>query len=319
MEDALTSTTLRLYKWDEKDNSTYESASPPGKSYTLDSAFNRGRLAYVEDRQYGNATFYRYDALGRVISVVQHDGPLSSFSASSLVPIDFTYDNSGTQELVSITYPSGMVATYSYGNDKERPTGVSTSQGSFSLTNATYEPSGAVSGWYWQGSSSNARTITRDLLGRTAEILDKYSGSTWSDVKYYTTYVGDGYDGDGDLVKERDVSSSDTWLSHTTTGNKTRSYVYKDVRDSAELLGRRWDDRDNQLRGRRDEGERLTWVLQLRLDRLGARGGPHRRERVGVARLHLGRVHRRRRWAPSEHHVDRRNERNDDVRLRPRA
>ena len=231
VEDALTSTTLRLYKWDEKDNSTYESASPPGKSYTLDSAFNRGRLAYVEDRQYGNATFYRYDALGRVISVVQHDGPLSSFSASSLVPIDFTYDNSGTQELVSITYPSGMVATYSYGNDKERPTGVSTSQGSFSLTNATYEPSGAVSGWYWQGSSSNARTITRDLLGRTAEILDKYSGSTWSDVKYYTTYVGDGYDGDGDLVKERDVSSSDTWLSHTTTGNKTRSYVYKDVRD----------------------------------------------------------------------------------------
>ncbi len=196
---------VRAHRWDDK--GSFEGISVPGRTTKLTNNFTTGRLGYVEDEE--GATFYEYDGAGRIVAVIRHDGPLSSFNAYNLRAFDFAYDAS-TGQLTSITYPSGRVVSYGYGNDRARPTSVTTGAHGTVLTNATYDVDGALASFRWLGSSSRARTVTRDLIGRVTAISD--NASIPGDAISYA------YDGDGDLVSET-ATAGRSWLS--TAKNQT--------------------------------------------------------------------------------------------------
>jgi RHS repeat-associated protein len=241
-------TTLLNYHYDDK--GTYEGSPVPLPGHgTITGNYNRGRLGYVEDQQ--GATFYNYDAAGRVVAVIRHDGPLSGFSTNNLTEIDFGYG--AAQQLSTITYPSGNVVTYSYSGDMERPASVAIT--GFNVANGpiAYEPSGAVSSFNWAASSSNPRTVSRDLLSRVTEIKDVYANAVWSDVTY-------GYSGNGDIYSphsETDNSSSSahTWLlTNPGTNSASRTYVFDSTNSG--------DHATDAIKGWVDNGESDSLVYQ---------------------------------------------------------
>lgn len=186
-----------------------------------------GRLAYAEDL-YGY-TFYEYDDVGRVTAVVRHDG-LGSYNLSNATATLYAYGATG--ELVTMTYPSGREVTYGYAGDMARPTSVqvdldpSVGQVVSVLTGATYDATGALSGWDWGNTS--VRTVTRDMLGRVTHISDTYGTGGTTEV-YYRDGSLPGYDEDGDLLHEEDSSSQYSWV--VSSGASAAAYDYDTTRD----------------------------------------------------------------------------------------
>jgi RHS repeat-associated protein len=170
---------------------------------------------------------------GRTTKIIRYEGALSSWDPNTypLKVIGFGYGSAG--ELATISYPSTRTVTYSYGNDKERPTSVSTSALGTVASGIAYEPSGAPSFWKLEGTTGRDRTVTRDYLGRVTRLLDRYGTATWSDVGYT-------YDGDGDVLTEADNSPSGTWLRRGTTAPQSRAYTY-DTGNQRDLL-KSWSD-----------------------------------------------------------------------------
>jgi RHS repeat-associated protein len=82
--------------------------------------------------------------------------------------------------------------------------------------------------WQWAAGSTlwGAHSVERDLAGRIRRIWDPHPpASFWSDVRYT-------YDGDGDVLSERDESIGPTWLRRDATDEDvTVNYGYHSSRD----------------------------------------------------------------------------------------
>jgi RHS repeat-associated protein len=176
-----------------------------GQVLDLTDDFQAGRLAYIEDQ--AGATFFEYDALGRVVAVVRHDGSLAAFKQSKLSVVRYAYGEQG--QLVSIRYPSGRLVRYIYCADKERLCAVKVQMiphdeesEVFVVSGVDYRPSGEPSRWRWGESVADFHTVDRDLLGQIQRIGDVLGFAAVSSMEW-------DYDEDGDVTEERSQLGSD--------------------------------------------------------------------------------------------------------------
>lgn len=167
-----------------------------------------GRLAYYEDE--AGASFFEYDALGRVIAVVRHDGSIrTSWDPNHLVRVEYAYGAEG--QLTMLTYPSGLQVEYVYGADKARPSAIYRSALGSSgfvpvMTDISYAHDGTPTDWLWVGDGSFRTQIIHDALGRVDSIsMSAPSGADRTGVRYW-------YDADGDVLTEAAVESMN-WIS----------------------------------------------------------------------------------------------------------
>lgn len=219
-------------QWDTKTPTYLTSCVVGGRTLSLTDNQQRLRLGWASDED--GADFYEYDALGRVVAKLRHDGPLAAFACSKLRETRYTYAESG--QVSQIRYPSGRMVSYGYGADRSRPLDVAASTGTDGVTGVTtiargitYDGAGAMKRLTWETSGwlSQYRAITRDTQGRITEIRDGYlSDANWSKLIYI-------YDADGNLTTETDASTGWTMLrSSTAGGSPSSSFDYDSVRDA---------------------------------------------------------------------------------------
>jgi RHS repeat-associated protein len=110
----------------------------------------RGRLTSAGDAK--QALAWTYDALGRVVGKQQSVAGVSK-------TVGYTYTNG---ELTGESTPSGQAVVYSY-NANHQVVGI-TINGTALLSDATYEPFGAVNGWTWGNGTASSRTFSQDGL-----------------------------------------------------------------------------------------------------------------------------------------------------------
>ena len=218
---------------------------------TLTDRYMKGRLGYVTDDD--GATAYEYDALGRVLAVARHDGPLGSYSPANVTCTVYEYNEFGA--VSSIKYPSLRTVVYGYGTDKARPSSVTANVASMSVQtliadNIQYEPNGQIRSLRWNGSSTSQRTVVRDPMLRVTAITDSYSGVLKSSISY-------AYDLDGDLTSETDSIAPTMLATGAATAPVTRT---ADDEDSRDILGRFNSD---DVRTYDAEGRQVGWQLSL--------------------------------------------------------
>jgi RHS repeat-associated protein len=219
-----------VYHWDDKGDYAGQG------SLTDDN--NLGRLGYVEDR--GGATFYEFDTLGRVTAVARYSVALLTVTLdlSRLTRTSYTYNGFGAVE--KITYPSGRMVTFGYGNDKLRPTTVTVTVASPFTTHTAVASDivwdaagGGPLTWSWGAASSgNLHVTERDLRGQIVRIEDTWGATTKSKWRY-------AYDGDGDLTREDDDVSPTSQVAATTAPQHEvyGEHVSRDVLTSWEDSG----------------------------------------------------------------------------------
>ena len=124
-------------------------------TYTYDTGTNGvGRLRSAADSSH--STSWTYDPQGRVIGKGQTIG-----TATKSVGYGYTNGN-----MTTLTTPSGQTVTYGY-NGNHQVVSVAVN-GTPILSNATYEPFGAVKGWTWGNGTAFSRSYDTD--GRISQI-----------------------------------------------------------------------------------------------------------------------------------------------------
>jgi YD repeat-containing protein len=117
-------------------------------TFTYDAGSNgKGHLTGASDANH--VLSWSYDALGRVIGKGQTVGTVTK-------SVGYAYTNS---DLTTLTTPSGQKVVYSY-NSNHQIVSVSIN-GTTLLSNATYEPFGAVNGWTWGNGTTYSRGTER--------------------------------------------------------------------------------------------------------------------------------------------------------------
>lgn len=217
----------------EYDYDTVNSVCAAGETFAV------GRVTAM--RADGTELKYCYDRFGQVARKVQ-------IVAGKSFNLSYTYTLAG--QLNTVTYPDGTLVDYVRdAQARVKEIGVRLNGGvrTVLLNNATYEPSGPVSGWTY----GNGRVLSRtyDLDYRAKTILDSASGGLSLGYGYNTvgelTELKDGlqsafqakydYDTLGRLTVTRDGSSNplETY-AYDETGNRksllhggiTDTYVY---------------------------------------------------------------------------------------------
>jgi len=116
---------------------------------SYDSAPNgKGRLAAASDAV--QSLTWAYDGLGRVTNKTQTVG-------TTALSVGYAYANGN---LVALTTPSGKTITYGY-NDNHQVVSVAVN-GTYVVTNATYEPWGGLDGWTWGNGTQTVRAYDTD-------------------------------------------------------------------------------------------------------------------------------------------------------------
>jgi len=110
--------------------------------------YSKGHLTGASDANHSMT--WAYDALGRVINNSQTVNGITKSVA-------YAYTNAN---LTKLTTPSGQVITYSY-NSNHQIASIAIN-GTTLLSNATYEPFGAVNGWTWGNGTTTSRTYDTD-------------------------------------------------------------------------------------------------------------------------------------------------------------
>jgi hypothetical protein len=147
--------------WDFKENVfVHEGATAcvvNGRSINLSNKNQRLRLAWTSDE--AGADFFEYDALGRVIAKIRHDGSLANgFACAKLRETEYTYLSAG--ELSEIRYPSGRIITYQYADDRSHPDSIQVSASTSGaspttiVSHITYDGLGRVRTWQWAAGST---------------------------------------------------------------------------------------------------------------------------------------------------------------------
>lgn len=117
--------------------------------YTYDQGMNgKGRLTGISDGSVALA--WTYDAIGRVTQRAQTVDTVQ-------LDVSYVYDTSG--RLSSLTTPSGQVIGYTYSNG--RISGITVNQVSL-LSQVSYQPFGATTGWQWGNGSATIRQYDTD-------------------------------------------------------------------------------------------------------------------------------------------------------------
>jgi len=202
--DARGKTTTYAYDSLNRVASITYSAGPP-TIYTWDGGTSpppnsKGKLTGISDES--GTTAYTYDGLGRIASKTQVVGPASkSFS------VQYGYGSSGNAlgQLQSITYPSGVVVSYSYDN-AGRPTGVGISGPAGNktvLSGLSYNALSSPKSWLWGDGTLMQRSF--DAYGRLASYPLGYPGGSGAAAGTLRAMV---YDATGRI----------TGYSHTTPG-----------------------------------------------------------------------------------------------------
>ncbi|MCC7070798.1 MAG: RHS repeat protein [Deltaproteobacteria bacterium] len=177
-----------------------------GRTLNLSDAFDHGRLSYVTHP--AGATFFVYDAGGRVVTRVQHEGALPArapLRSALLHAVDYRYDADGT--LVEMRYPSNRLVQYLYGDDKRAPASVRVALETAApqiprvlVTDIEADMDGAPASWTWQAGNRTGRyRIERDGLGRITSMEASMTGRAAIDFGY--TYAPD-----GDVTRQWDGS-----------------------------------------------------------------------------------------------------------------
>lgn len=205
VRDLNANTPIFNYAYDEVKTPT--TCTVNGRVIALTNSNSRGRLSIVGDS--AGTSFYEYDLLGRVTSVIRHEG--AGFACANLVATDYEWGQAG--ELKSIRYPSGRKVEYRYdgpNHDMRHPYGVTVYKGTDGVSSpetlvssVEWSPLGAPRKWRWGGLSTQERQVGRDLMGRVTSIVSNYANlPNWQSLAYTT------YDGDGDVLTETDSSGS---------------------------------------------------------------------------------------------------------------
>ncbi|HJW75301.1 MAG TPA: RHS repeat-associated core domain-containing protein, partial [Thermoleophilia bacterium] len=184
----------------------YTTAS--GRTINLSDAFDHGRLSYVTHP--AGATFFSYDAAGRIMTRVQYEGALPATppaNGAAMRAVDHGYAADGT--LAQMRYPSNRLVTYLYGDDKRAPERVllsldtSAPQRSFELVgDVAVDVDGMATRWSWRlpDDSLGLVTITKDGLGRIVTMVTRTGQLELVRTLSYS------YDEDGDVTEQLDTS-----------------------------------------------------------------------------------------------------------------
>lgn len=116
-----------------------------------------GRLCQRTDAV--GTTQYTYTAQGRIASRTETDG----FTlGGGIFTLQYGYNSAGQR--TSVTYPSGAVVNFTYNGNNQVASISVTLNGTTTpiLSNATYEPFGAVRGWTWGNGATVIRSHNTD-------------------------------------------------------------------------------------------------------------------------------------------------------------
>jgi RHS repeat-associated protein len=142
-------------------------------TFTYDTNTNGvGRLRTVADASH--STSWTYDAQGRVIGKGQTIGSVTK-------SVGYAFTNA---DLTTLTTPSNQSVTYTY--DTNHQVASIAVNGTTILSNATYEPFGAVHGWTWGNNTFSSRVFDTD--GRVSQIANvETSNFGYDDASRLTT------------------------------------------------------------------------------------------------------------------------------------
>ncbi len=203
----------------------YFSATPiavegTGRTILLTEATNQlNRPSMVRHR--AGTTLYEYDALGRVTTQVQAEGvslPMQTCTTSSqcsgspctagmctapylhptnMKVFEVTYHSFGP--MATLRYPSGRRVDFLYGSDRRAPTevymrvdpnGIGYIQRM--VSNVKVDVDGSPISWTWGTVAGREHIISRDLIGRVLEIVDKSETTGPRATLQYLNYDADG-------------------------------------------------------------------------------------------------------------------------------
>jgi len=147
---------------------TYDALNRPGTityadgrvvTYTWDQGTNgAGRLTSVSDTD--STLNWTYDNLGHILSRTQAQAVIATSSGSITVSYPLLYQYNSQGQLTQITYPSGMVVSYTY--DSQGRVESLSQNGSAILNNIAYRPFGGIAGWTWANGTTHQVTYDQN-------------------------------------------------------------------------------------------------------------------------------------------------------------
>lgn len=199
-----------------------------GRTVNLSDAFDHGRLSYVTHE--AGATFLVYDAAGRVVTRVQHEGALPATlpaTAPLLRAVDYQYGPDGT--LAQMRYPSNRAVQYLFGDDKRAPISVrvalqTSAPQTFNELVGDVAPAldGVPTSWSWRTRTGLLARYLRSLdgLGRVTSQQATLLGVPTIRLSYR-------YEADGAVRSQTDGTAA----SSLPGGVPEVSYDEDDIRD----------------------------------------------------------------------------------------